>query len=644
IYVRSILDGTVKNNGVPRYSNLRSQHLKSDQTGGSAGEDIYLSVRTSQSNIQIAQASYMSVFKNGKKIEPDKVSVSEKVRTVCRKIKINAERGGSYRIDKTVAIFTSRDEGVSDPLREARDTVRNAPGYSVLRRKHVSEWENIWSEKGFWIRGKAPVQKIINFHAFHLLQTATKHNRHIDAALPARGLHGESYRGHIFWDEMFVMPFYDYQNPVVSRALLMYRYARIDQARKYAAENGYRGAMFPWQSGATGEEETQVLHLNPMSGKWGPDYSRNQRHISFSIAYNIWKFWQRTGDRRFMKEVGYEMFLSIASFCASLCEYSDETGRYHTHGLMGPDEFHEKMSLSEEAGYTDNAYSNIFIVWILERADLLFRELPASRKRALLERCGIGNEDPDIWADIIRKMNLIIDDNDIISQFDGYFDLKELNWERYKKKYGNIHRMDRILKAEGKSPNSFKVAKQADVLMMFYVFAPDEIAAMFDRLGYRFKSSLIRKNYDYYIQRTSHGSTLSKVVHCYLAHIMGRKKESWKWYLDVLDSDIHDVQGGTTPEGIHTGVMGGSIDILIRGFAGIESSRGSLSVAPELPADINGISFRFSYRGSDLEIAVDKDHFTLEKLGKGGEELSLYVYNRKYKLSPGKARRFSMKK
>jgi trehalose/maltose hydrolase-like predicted phosphorylase len=644
LYIRSILDGNVRNNGVARYSNLRSQHLKSERTGSTSDGDIYLSVRTSQSDIRIAQASGITVLRDGKKITPEEVKTGKKVRTVFHKIKINAKKGCSYRLDKVVAMYTSRDEGVSDPLREARKAVAKAPRYNVLRRRHISEWKKIWEEKGFRIRGRGPVQKILNFHAFHLLQTATEHNRHIDAALPARGLHGESYRGHIFWDEMFVMPLYDYQNPVVSRALLLYRYERIDQARKYAAENGYRGAMFPWQSGATGEEETQVLHLNPMSGKWGPDYSRNQRHISFAIAYNIWKFWQRTGDRKFMKDVGYEMFLSIASFCSSLCEYSDETGRYHTHGLMGPDEFHEKMPLAEEAGYTDNAYSNIFIVWILERADLLARQLPASRKRTLMQRCGIGEEAPERWADITRKMNLIINDDDIIAQFDGYFDLKELNWEHYKKKYGNIHRMDRILKAEGRSPNSFKVAKQADVLMMFYVFAPDEIAAIFDRLGYRFRRSLIRKNYDYYIERTSHGSTLSKVVHCYLAHIMGRKKESWKWYLDVLDSDIHDVQGGTTPEGIHTGVMGGSIDILMRGFAGIESRRGSLRIAPDLPAAVKEIAFRFSYRGAELEISVGKGHFTLEMLKSPGEELSVYVYDRKYKLEPGKVRKFSIKK
>ena len=148
-------------------------------------------------------------------------------------------------------------------------------------------------EIGIQIKGDKFSQWALRFHIFHLLQTVSVHNVNIDTSIPARGLHGEAYRGHIFWDEIFINHFYDYRLPQISRALLLYRFRRLNKAREYASNNGYKGAMFPWQSSSSGEEETQIVHLNPLSGKWGPDYSRLQRHISFAVAYNVWKYWER---------------------------------------------------------------------------------------------------------------------------------------------------------------------------------------------------------------------------------------------------------------------------------------------------------------------------------------------------------------
>ncbi|MBD3379610.1 MAG: glycoside hydrolase family 65 protein [Candidatus Omnitrophica bacterium] len=646
LYIRSSLDGTVENTGVARYRKLRSRHLKADGQGFTRDGIAWLSVVTSRSDVTIAQASKTVLYSNGKKFSPEQTKFRKKKKMVRRDIKIKASRGDSFRIEKTVAIYTSRDRGVKDPAAEAKKSVRKAPSFAVLKRKQVKAWEDIWKTCGFNVDDGNDVQKIINFHTFHLLQTATRHNRKIDAALPARGLHGESYRGHIFWDELFVMPLYDYQMPVVSRALLKYRFERIGKAREYADEEGYRGAMFPWQSGSTGEEETQVLHLNPMSGKWGPDYSRNQRHISFAIAYNVWKYWERTGDKAFMDRYGSEIFLSIAEFCSSLAEFSEKDGRFHTHGLMGPDEFHEKMPFSDEAGYTDNAYSNAFIVWILLKAEELLNSMSPYKRRRLMEKCGLKESSPELWKEITRAMNLIIREDGIIAQFEGYFKLKELNWKYYSNKYGDIHRMDRILKAEGKSPNAYKVAKQADVLMLFYVFSLREVRYIFRSMGYDFRPGMLRKNYDYYIKRTSHGSTLSKVVHCYLAHVMGRKKEAWRWYLDVLDSDINDVQGGTTPEGIHTGVMGGSLDIIMRGFAGIDDGDGKLRIAPKPPSRISKIDFTMNYREKEISVSIKEKSFFMElkKSGGGKEPFVIEVYGKKKELVPGKQYRFSLKK
>ena len=173
--------------------------------------------------------------------------------------------------------------------------------------------------------------------------------------------------------------------------------------------------------------------------------------------------------------------------------------------------------------------------------------------------------------------------------------------------------MDRILKAEGKSPNDYKVAKQADTLMLPYLFSLAELEDIFQHLGYRFDKEMLRKNYDYYVQRTSHGSTLSKVVHCYLADILGLRQQSWKWYCDILNSDINDIQGGTTQEGIHTGVMGGSLNIALKRFAGVEVINGIINIDPDLPNKWKKIKFKIKFHGIwySLEVARDKLIITL---------------------------------
>jgi trehalose/maltose hydrolase-like predicted phosphorylase len=645
LYVRSLLDGTVENTGVARYSALRSRHLSAVGEGSTKDGCSYILVKTSQSKINIALASKVALYSRGKKIPAEKVVVRTNKKKAWHDIKIKAEKGRSYRLDKITAIYTSRDQGVKAPLPHALAGVRRAPWFYALKKKQEKEWADIWSRCGFVFKAGTDREKAVNFHAFHLLQTATRHNDKIDASLGARGLHGEAYRGHIFWDEMFAMPFYDYQMPGVSRALLKYRYTRLSKAREYAKESGYEGAMFPWQSGSTGEEETQVVHLNPMSGKWGPDHSRNQRHVSFSIAYNVWRSHERTGDRQFMDNYGNEIFLSIARFSASLAEFSEKDNRYHTHGLMGPDEFHEKMPFSDEAGYTDNAYSNVFIAWILARACDLVRTLSPKAKKDLFIKCGIREKDTARWEDITRRMNLFIREDGVIEQFKGYFALKELNWGHYRDKYGDIHRMDRILKSEGKDPNEYKIAKQADTLMMFYVFPAGEIKEIFEKLGYGYSLKTIRKNYDYYMARTSHGSTLSKVAHCYLAHLMGRKKEAWKWYLDVLSADINDVQGGTTPEGIHVGVMGGSLDIIMRGFMGLEGSGGILRISPDPPARVKKMEFDICYRARRLRFSVHAKHFTIEPVNDGKNMYPFFVevYGERKKIAPGKKYNFTVK-
>jgi len=611
IVIRSALDGTVQNTGVARYRQLNHNHLKPGHLGRMGKDKIFLTVKSSQSNITIAQAARVHIYCNGKRMKPITRILTKGRKGIGQEFGIYVRKRQRYEIEKIVSIYTSRDKGVRNPLKAAVKSVKTSPTFYRLFEEHKSVWADLWKRFDIRIEGDNFSQKVLRLHTFQLLQAASGHNVDIDAGLPARGLHGEAYRGHIFWDELFVMPLFDFRAPEISKAFLLYRYRRIAQARKYAKKSGYKGSMFPWQSGSAGTEETQVIHLNPMSGKWGPDYSRIQRHVSFAIAYNVWQHWKRTEDVDFFEKYAAEMMLSIAQFGASLTKYDEADKRFHSDGIMGPDEFHEKLPGASKSGFRDNAYTNILIVWTIMKALETLTILSKYRRTHLIKKLKITQKELQRWEDITKRMNIIIDDEGIISQFDGYFGLKELDWAAYRRKYGNVKRMDRILKSEGKSPNEYKVAKQADVIMMFYVLSLSEIKKIFLRLGYRFDKNMLKRNYEYYVKRTSHGSTLSKVVHGYVAHLIGKTKESWQWFQEILKSDIHDTQGGTTPEGIHTGVMGASIYITMRTFAGIDIRDDRIAINPRLPRNWRTLSLKFLYKKSLVHVAISKTHVTI---------------------------------
>ncbi|RKY36318.1 MAG: glycoside hydrolase family 65 protein [Candidatus Omnitrophota bacterium] len=606
ITVRTMLDGAMLNMNVERYRQLSFTHWQPYNLGRFGEDGIYLCKKTSSSDIGVCEAAKLRIVCGNKQKNISIEVLKHGKAVIGQEFRIFVEKGKTYDIEKIAAIYTTQDAGIKNPKTAAIKHLKNSKWFNQSLNIHIKAWAQLWDKIDLYIQGDAFSQKILRLHIFHLLQTASKHNVKIDAGFPARGLHGEAYRGHIFWDEIFAMHFFDFNLPDTAKALLMYRYRRLAQAREYAKVNGYKGSMFPWQSGSEGTEETQQIHLNPLSGKWGADHSCLQRHISFAIAYNVWRYYIISGDIEFLINYGAELLFSIAHFGASLTYYSNKDKRYHTKGLMGPDEFHEKLPNAESAGLQDNTYTNFMIVLTLLYAEKMLKIIPEKNKIRLLKKLGIDQAELKFWHKITYRMKIIINEQGIISQFAGYFKLQELDWAYYRKKYKNIHRLDRILKAEGKSPDAYKVAKQADVLMIFYLLPLSEVADILSNLGYKWNKNLLRKNYNYYVKRTSHGSTLSKVVHCYIAHILRKKKEAWDWYREVLESDIYDTQGGTTPEGIHTGVMGGSIDIALRAFAGVEITDDYLKITPKLPECWNKMKFQLCYKGKLINFKLSK--------------------------------------
>jgi trehalose/maltose hydrolase-like predicted phosphorylase len=182
-----------------------------------------------------------------------------------------------------VAFYTSRDPAVSDTLVRAATSAARHDEFAASFRRHSAAWDELWRVCDVRVSGDNGVQRLLRLHIAHLLQVCSRHTADLDAGLPARGLNGEAYRGHVFWDEIYALPFFNFRLPEVTRGLLMYRYRRMGEARAAAREAGWRGAMFPWQSGSEGTEETQRVHLNPLSGRWEPA-ARQRRHLLQHLA------------------------------------------------------------------------------------------------------------------------------------------------------------------------------------------------------------------------------------------------------------------------------------------------------------------------------------------------------------------------
>ncbi|WP_051609534.1 glycoside hydrolase family 65 protein [Fodinicurvata fenggangensis] len=608
--VRSGLDGGVVNSGVARYRALASQHLEVLELDHLGADALFLRCQTSQSLIQVALAARTRLYFKKREAEAEYRTQTLKDQ-IWQEVACTIEQGASVRVEKIVTLHTSRDRAIAEAGLEAKRTLGHAGGFDDLLAAHEIAWRHLWDDCDIeLIDGTAEDTELkLHVHIFHLLQTASPHTIEFDVGVPARGWHGEAYRGHIFWDELFIFPFLSLRIPTLTRALLHYRYRRLPEARRAARAAGYEGAMFPWQSGSNGREETQHLHLNPNSGRWNPDNSYRQRHINSAIAYNVWQYYQATDDHEFIYAYGAELLLEIARFWASIAVYNAEIDRYEIKGVMGPDEYHTAYPGADpemEGGIDNNAYTNVMASWVLTRALDVLELLPKEHCIQLCERIGLDLGETERWYDISRKLRVPFHDDGIICQFEGYEKLTEFDWEGYRKKYSDIHRLDRILEAEDDDVNRYKASKQADVLMLFYLFTADELYLIFERLGYPLAPESIPRNIDYYIGRTSHGSTLSSVAHSWVLARSDRSR-SWRHFRCALDSDITDVQGGTTPEGIHVGAMAGTIDLIQRCYIGIEMRANALHFDPALPDDLHQIKVRLRYRRQVLDIEADHD-------------------------------------
>jgi alpha,alpha-trehalase len=649
--IRAALDGRVVNDLVGRYRHLAKDHLAPVETASVAPDGLFLKVRTSQSDIVIAQAARVRVFQDGGRTGSARPAIEEP-RYIAQDIVVDVAAGALVRIEKIVALHTSRDRAISECGVEARTAIGRAGSFEELLEPHTLAWDHLWRTFDIELEvdaepvasedGALATAALVRLHIFHLLQTASPHTKDLDVGVPARGLHGEAYHGHVFWDEVFVFPFLNLRMPEITRALLLYRYRRLPEAREAAHAAGYRGAMFPWQSGSNGREETDLQFFNPRSGRWLADHSHLQRHVGAAVAYNIWQYYEVTGDLEFLVDYGAEMLLDMARFWASATTYNVRLERYEIHGMMGPDEYHDRYPGADLPGLSNNAYTNVMAVWALARACALLEILPDNARRRVCERLAITDQEIAEWDTISRRMRLVFHADGILSQFEGYKGLKEFDWEGYRQRYGHLYRLDFILEAEGDSTIHYKLSKQPDVLMLFYLFSADELRLLFQRLGYPFDDQTIPKTTHYYYPRSAHDSSLSRVANSWVLARADRPG-SWDVFTEALVTDVADIQGGTTPEGIHLGAMAGTVDVLQRCYTGIELRGDVLWLAPRLPQPLRRLRLFVRYRGQSLVVELARDAVCVKAMHCLAPSIRVAVNGEIHDVGASESRRFVLK-
>jgi trehalose/maltose hydrolase-like predicted phosphorylase len=277
------------------------------------------------------------------------------------------------------------------------------------------------------------------------------------------------------------------------------------------------------------------------------------------------------------------------------------------------------------------------VSWMMDKAFRTINVLGDEHRNRIMDELALSEEDLELWKKIMHGIALHISDDGVVEQFRGYFGLDELDWEHYREKYGDIHRLDRILKSEGKSPDDYKLAKQADFLMSFYNLGSAEVERTIEGLGYSLPEDFAKQNFDYYLARTSHGSTLSRLVHARLAWELGMSDRGWELFMDALRSDLVDIQGGTTGEGVHCGVMAGTVYDVLISYAGLNLSGDVPVLNPRLPGHWKGLDFSFTYRGKTCLVSISGQQIKISGKNMGKDQIKFHLCGEEQMLSDGKS-------
>jgi trehalose/maltose hydrolase-like predicted phosphorylase len=513
-------------------------------------------------------------------------------------------------------ICRSDGEQGEEPSRAAALHARHfllQQGTGALLDAHARAWEQRWTASDVLVEDDdAQAQCALRFATYHLLSAANPEDDRVSVG--ARGLTGDEYHGHVFWDtDLFLLPFYTYTWPEAARAMLLYRYHGLPGAREKAAVHGYRGAFYAWEAADTGEEATPQGVLGPDGREAVYAVATQAVHISADIAYAVWNYWQITGDDAFLRDAGVEMLLETARFWASRAEQgSDDT--YHLRGVIGPDEYHQDVD--------DNAYTNNLVRWNLARAcdaaDWLHERWPRQWSD-LQQRLQIASAELEIWRQVGERLVTGFDPaTQRFEQFSGFSNLEYLDIASITPPSPAI---DLVLGPERTSRS--QVIKQADVVML--------LALLWDT----FTPEVRAANFAYYAPRCSQGSSLSPAIHALVAARLGDVSAAEGYFRWAAEIDERDTRRDTSL-GVYIATQGGLWQAATLGFAGLSPHADGLRLDPHLPPHWRTLEFAAHWHGRRARVTLRQKTRTMTVvLEHGGPSLVMALGDQRHLLEPG---------
>jgi len=581
IEVQASINGYPDNQGVMHWEWLNQGDITTDE----GAHATWLHLRTRNSGIELGMATRLTVL-----------DASATVRvTGCQgypnlTATLPVQSGQTVTWEKVVTVFTSREEKV--PAQAAQDKLRQVGSYVSLLSAQEAAWEEVWQSSDVVIEGDIKAQLAIRYNLFQVLISAPRHDDTV--SIPAKTLSGFAYRGHVFWDtEIFVLPFLIFTQPALARNLLTYRYHTLNGARRKAKESGYKGAVFAWESANTGDEVTP---------RWVPPADNSaelvriwcgdrELHINTDVAYAVWNYWQATGDDKWIRDYGAELILDTAVYWGSRVEWNAKQEYYEIREVIGTDEYHEHVS--------NNAFTNRMVQWHLEKAlavlEWLHRQYP-DQAATLEDKLQITLERQARWRDIISHIWISYNpETRIIEQFEGFFNLEDINLADYEPR---TRSMQAILGIEGASKR--QVLKQPDVLMLLYLLR--ETPGIYSDL------QTLQKNWDYYAPRTdiTYGSSLGPAIQAALASYLNQAQEAYERFMQAALVDLEDTRRNAK-EGIHSASAGGVWQAIVFGFAGIRINDAYPQANPHLPEGWTRLKFKLQWRGQWYEFDLHSD-------------------------------------
>jgi kojibiose phosphorylase len=500
-----------------------------------------------------------------------------------RPLSLDVELGKTYRLDRLFAIGTSRE--TDRPVETAQEHAECAieADVTTIVGRHRDTWLERWRASDIRIDGDPEAQRALRFAAYHLVSAANPEDERV--SIGARALTGSTYKGHVFWDtEIFMLPFFTLTYPEAARALLMYRYHTLPAARAKAARLGYRGAFYAWESADTGEDVTPSFVTTPDGEVVRILVGEQEQHISADIAYGVWRYWQATGDERFLVDAGAEILIETARFWAGRAE-READGRYHIRRVIGPDEYHESVD--------DNAYTNGMAQWNLEIGEIAARlvaERWPERWQALSRRLQLDPDEPRAWLRVARDLYTGFDERTgLFEQFQGYFGLEEIDLAAFVPRNAP---MDVLLGRERTQRS--QVIKQADVVMLLHL------------LWDRFPPAVREANFRYYEPRCGHGSSLSPAIHATVAARLGDVALAERYFRQAMEIDLADNMGNAAG-GIHAAALGGLWQAAVFGFVGLDLTGEEPVHHPNLPPQWRSLALQFQWQGRQHELNLPEE-------------------------------------